>query len=723
MNSQQDAHLDAWMEPEAPRGEAQAANPLLLVHRALRGRYLLAIAAGLLLAVPFALVGHRLMAPVYTSRGVVTIEPTRPVILYPNEANETITGFESFVRSQARMLESPRVMQDAATQLVNDNRMAPDARNWVRLQGATQVVVPRGSRDMIVEVTMRDPRLAQHSAQAILNAYRSIARDEYDSVWQERIDALNDIVRNAETDLTLAQAEARRILQSEGTVDLERRRLFVQGQVEALDTQLQAMEIEVPQLRESTPGDASATEQVAEAEDDPRPELTEDDYAAIDPEVNALLGQRRSIEQRMVALLSRVRRRHADYLAASDELSLVRARLAERIEELRAQGVDDLADSAGFANFQARYNAMRRIRDMHAREAERLSTIAAEVQKQQDAIENARQKIELARDRRERLETERNDSTEGRVRISQQAEFPFGPSKDRRMQLAAMGGMGGFGLAVAAFAAYGIFRPRYRFVADLEEEAESTPVLGLVPDVAEGRIEGDEAAQAGVHQIRSLLESVPHAGSARVIVVTSATAAEGKSTLAAALSASLARSRRRTLLIDGDLVGRGVTGRLSARALSGLSDLVADGGAITDGYIHEVEGRSNLDLMPAGVAQGFEPEQLSSQAFEDLIGAIRNRYDAIVVDTGPILGSLEANAAVPHADQTILVVSRGQNARLVKVAIERLRRFQAGRIGLVFNRATRTDIERSTSAASGAVRSRAASRQAAEQAAAMSASA
>lgn len=720
MNSQQDTHLDAWMEPETPQDQGQAVNPALLVHRALRGRYLLAIAAGIILALPGAFVGYKLMSPVYTSRGVVTIDPTRPVILYENEANEAITGFESFVRSQARTLESARVMQAAAQRLVEQNYMAPSATNWVRLQRATEVSVPRGSRDMIVSVTMGDPRLAQLSAAAILVAYEEIADAEANSTWQGRLDALDTVIRNAMTDLTQTQDEARALAEAEGTVDLERRRLFVQEQVEALDKQIQAIEIEMPQLRQSAATPAATRQS---GEQDPARELTDEDYALIDPDMNALLSQRRSLEQRMAALLARVTTRHPDYLAASDELASVQTRIRERREELRAQGVDNMADSAGFSSLAARHAAMKFIRNQHADEAKRLSAIAAQIQEKQDEIANARQKIELATRRKESLETERNNSTEGRVRIAQEAEFPFGPSKDRRMQLAAVGGLGGFGFAIAAFAAYGIVRPRYRFVADLEDESASTPVLGLVPQVTEGRIEGDEAAQAGVHQIRSLLESVPHVGTARVIVITSATAAEGKSTLAAALAASMARAGRSTLLVDGDLIGRGVSSRLSARSLSGLSDLVADRGSISDGYIHEVEGRANLDLMPAGVAQGFEPEQLSSQAIEELVVALRNRYDAIVIDTGPILGSLEANAAVPHADQVVLVVSRGQNARLVKVAIDRLRRFQAGRIGLVFNRATRGDIERSTSAASVSVRSRAASRPAAQQATTMSASA
>ncbi|MFI4881835.1 MAG: GumC family protein [Phycisphaerales bacterium JB064] len=712
MNSQQDSHLDAWMEPEAPQGQGQAANPLLLVHRALRGRYLIALAIGAVLAIPGALVGYRFMPEVYTSTGVVTIDPTKPVLLYDNEENEAITGFESFVRSQARTLESPRVMQEAAKRLAERGVMSPNPSNWVRLQRSTQVSVPRGGRDMIVNVTMRDPRLAKDAAETILKAYKEIADEESNSTWKAREDGLKQIISTSTTDRDSYLRLAREKAQAQGTVDLDRRRLFVQEQVEALDKQIQSLTIDLPALRDPTPQESETTPQ----------ELTPEEYAQLDTELASLMTQRRSIEQRMTALLSRVTERHPDFLAAQDELKSVNGRITTRLGQLKEMGLEEVT-GAGIGGYRQRLAALERIRDKYAEEAALLSSIALQIDSLEAQAQNEQERLDLANQRLESLTTERQNATEGRVRIAQEAEVPVGPSEDRRMPLAAMGAAGGFGITLVAFAAYGIVRPRYRFVADLEDESASPPVLGLVPQVSEGRIEGDEAAQAGVHQIRSLLESVPHSGMARVIVVTSATAAEGKSTLAAALSASMAKAGRNTLLIDSDLIGRGVTSRLSARQLTGLSDLVADGGAISDGYIHEVEGRSHLDLMPAGIAQGFEPEQLSSQAMEDLINALRNRYDAIVIDTGPILGSLEANAAVPQADQVVLVVSRGQNARLVKVAIDRLRRFQVGRIGLVFNRAARADIERSTSAASVSVRSRASSRPAAEQAPPMSASA
>lgn len=715
MNIQQDSNSDVWMEGDEPQGQGgsgQAVNPLLLVHRALRGRYVLAIIVGCVVAIPGALVGHKMVPPVYTSQGIVTIDPTRPVLLYENEFNEAITAFESFVRSQARLLESPRVMQDAAVKLQEQGVMAPSSSNWARIQGATAVIVPRGSRDMIVRVTMTDPRLAKLTADAVLNSYKAVSDEEADSVFSGRLESLRQLIATSAAERDSNLDEARERAEAQGTVDLERRRIFVQEQIEALDRQIQAMEVESPSLR--------AVEEQA-SEDQPARELTAEDLV-FDPDMNALVSQRRSLRQQRTALLARVTERHPDYLAVQDELDSVNDRIATRKQELLDMGLGE-AGGAGLGGFNQRLQALKIIREERVQESKRLSEVALDIETFENEAAAAQDRLELAQRRLESLETEINESEEGRARISQQAEVPFGPSKDRRKQLAAMGAVGGFGASVAGFMAFGLFRPRYRYVADLEDEAASPPVLGLVPQVQDGRIEGDEAARAGVHQIRSLLESMPQSGGGRVVVITSATAAEGKSTLAAALAASMAMAGRNTLLIDADLIGRGVTSRLSARQLSGLSDLVANRGTSEEGYVHEVEGRKNLDLMPAGVAEGFEPEQLSAQAMQELVLRMRRRYDAVVIDTGPILGSLEANAAAPQADQVVLVVSRGQNTRLVKLAIDRLRRFSVARIGLVFNRAGRADIERSTSAASVSIRSRAASRPADEQSPPISASA
>ncbi|MEO0629108.1 MAG: hypothetical protein AAFY46_00080, partial [Planctomycetota bacterium] len=93
-------------------------------------------------------------------------------------------------------------------------------------------------------------------------------------------------------------------------------------------------------------------------------------------------------------------------------------------------------------------------------------------------------------------------------------------------------------------------------------------------------------------------------------------------------------------------------------------------------------------------------EQLAHRPVQQVVDWLRERFDVVLMDTGPVLGSLEAGLAVGLADQVLLVTPRGQAERLAQASITRLRRLGATNIGLVFNRADTTDLKQSLSAAS-----------------------
>lgn len=772
MNAQHDQNANAWLEPDRPAGEEpQQPNPLLIVHGALRGRYVLAIALGVILAIPGALAGYKALPPVYTSTGVITIDPTRPVILDENEVNQAMPAFGSFLQSQARMLQSPRIVQDAVRDLAEQGIWPAGNRGRAQLQQAMAVSVPRNGREIILEVTQKDPTVARKAADALLSAYEVIAINQANQEFQRTENALEALRTTYREERDYLLEQARQLAESEGTADLERRRLFMQEQIEAIDSQIQMLRVELlargllPNGDVDTPPDTQAQDQdqnqdqqqpptpqpegaptpptISQEQSDsalaagddgaaddqlptqpiPEPELTVEDYAQIDPELNALLGQRRELERQLNALRARFTGEHRDLLLTQDELAGVQAQIDSRVQELRELGVDLRSAPVGGraspngVTIEQRLASLQALRKDLTAEEKRLAAKALEIQRLQDSASFQDQRYEQATRRLESLRAERRNMQVGRIRITQQANQPLSPSKDRRMPLAALGAAAGFGFSGALFVGLGLLRPRYRFIADLEEQSHSPPVLGLVPHVRDGVIEHDEAALAGIHQIRSLLESsagAHHAQRGQVYLVTSAGPSDGKSTIATALAASMARAGRDTVLLDADLIGRGITSRLGAQSLAGLTDRVTN--ARDNGEVHPLEGRQNLFLMPAGLAEGFQADQLSSRAMQAVLDGLRAQFDAVVVDTGPILGSLEANAAVPHADQVVLIVSRGQNVRMVRGAVERLRRFGAGRIGLVFNRAARLDLERSTSAASLSTRSRAASRDSNQQA-------
>ena len=75
------------------------------------------------------------------------------------------------------------------------------------------------------------------------------------------------------------------------------------------------------------------------------------------------------------------------------------------------------------------------------------------------------------------------------------------------------------------------------------------------------------------------------------------------------------------------------------------------------------------------------------------------KFDVVLIDTGPLLGSLEANLVSSHADGVVLVVSKNQSDVQARSIIDSQDsvRSEVDCLGLVYNRATEADIARSSS--------------------------
>ena len=109
--------------------------------------------------------------------------------------------------------------------------------------------------------------------------------------------------------------------------------------------------------------------------------------------------------------------------------------------------------------------------------------------------------------------------------------------------------------------------------------------------------------------------------------------------------------------------------------------------------------QENLWALPIGSARGLDPEDLSHNKLILLIDALRNRFDAIVLDTGPILTSVEAALATAVSDRTIMVVRRDQKAEFIRSSVARLSQLGASCLGIVFNKATAADLKHRESSA------------------------
>jgi capsular exopolysaccharide synthesis family protein len=175
----------------------------------------------------------------------------------------------------------------------------------------------------------------------------------------------------------------------------------------------------------------------------------------------------------------------------------------------------------------------------------------------------------------------------------------------------------------------------------------------------------------------------------KVLAVTSPGPGEGKSLISANLAVSLAQQGWRVLLIDGDLRRPQQHTIFGLARVPGLSDLLI--GVASVEAVTNRDAEDGVDVITCGTHTHGPAELLGSSAFRDLVQGSRAAYDAVVIDTPPVLIGAESAALTALVDG-IMVTARSKltNRYALRQAIEQLRQVRAPILGVLVNDVPRT---------------------------------
>jgi Mrp family chromosome partitioning ATPase/capsular polysaccharide biosynthesis protein len=199
---------------------------------------------------------------------------------------------------------------------------------------------------------------------------------------------------------------------------------------------------------------------------------------------------------------------------------------------------------------------------------------------------------------------------------------------------------------------------------------------------------------------------------ARSMMVTSAVAGEGKSTTVSNLAVALARGGQRVILADVDLRQPTLERYFDLPRSPGITSVLL-GEATLDQALVEIpldEGRSplthygsqngaakeaglrqtgSLQIIPTGELPPNAGELVASGALRDLLGALRERSDLLLLDTPPLLQVSDAMALTTDVDAIILVSRLGVVRRRMLEELTRiLAAAPASTLGVVITDAT-----------------------------------
>ncbi len=143
----------------------------------------------------------------------------------------------------------------------------------------------------------------------------------------------------------------------------------------------------------------------------------------------------------------------------------------------------------------------------------------------------------------------------------------------------------------------------------------------------------------------------------QVLLVTSSTEGEGKSTLSANFAAVLAQQGMRVLLVDADLRKPSLHVLFHSTCEVGLSTILE--GKLPVEAVAEVTLRveqvPNLDILLAGPTPSFSAELLGSGKMRKALDTWRGMYDFIILDGAPVLPVTDSVVLSLEADATLVV--------------------------------------------------------------------
>jgi tyrosine-protein kinase Etk/Wzc len=161
----------------------------------------------------------------------------------------------------------------------------------------------------------------------------------------------------------------------------------------------------------------------------------------------------------------------------------------------------------------------------------------------------------------------------------------------------------------------------------------------------------------------NVYRSLPPAGA--VIVVTSPSAGDGKSTICSALAAMVAADGRRVAVVDGNPSKANADDVASS---TGLAEVLTGTLGWNDAIVRVAVASRNFDFVPAGSPAAAGGDLLSGAAFQTLLGNVRSTYDVVIVEAPPFPARCDAFSLSPAVDAILTVIRVRRSDRAAATA-------------------------------------------------------
>jgi capsular exopolysaccharide synthesis family protein len=508
-------------------------------------------------------------------------------------------------------------------------------------------------------------------ANAFANEYLQMQRDEKVRETANANEWLKRQVQALREDVLTAEGRIQKLQENAGLVDVTRGGSAVNQQMTQLNVQLVAARAAVTQ----------AEAKLRSGQDLLRGGSVESAASVLaSPMLQLLARDQTEIKRKLADMTSHFGDRHPTIIGMRSELASVEARIKDEIQRtVQALNSDVAVARASEQSLQSR---LRQLEASYA-DGAKVEIQIRQFQREADAARELYQNfLQRMKETGAQAELARPDA---RI-ISDAVESPF-PAFPNRKLFAVIGLVFGLFLGLfIAFVAENIQRG-FNELDDLEGEI-GIPGFGSIPLVRRGSKSSPvdyllakpiSAYSESLRTVQSLIHSVSQSRTARVILVTSSVASEGKSTFCASLTRQLAMGHQKVLLIDGDLRRSRLLEVLPGKTVVTEDEAPADLIEVLEGKREfgdaiRVDEATGLHYLATSRHEENPQRLLMGRHMQNVITQALRHYDLIVIDAPPVLAVSDALVLARYADASLLMVRWNKTSRkLVQDAVKRLR--------------------------------------------------
>jgi capsular exopolysaccharide synthesis family protein len=539
-------------------------------------------------------------------------------------------------------------------------------------------VEPRRNTQLVdIQVEMADPATAADIANALANGYIERQLQGRLEMTEQATGWMTDRMADLKDQLDASEQRMQAYVEEEDLIDMD-------GVTTVEASELSQINERLVDARQDFARAENQYRQISDVVDGDWREQATVPVVRSNSLVSEALSSEAEARAKVDELSQRYGPRHPTMIEAQDELNAATETLRSQVEQVVASIEQDYE--------LARTN----LRSLEASFENNREAIRA-VQSKEFQFRELEREVETNRTlyntflNRLKETTATADVEDANARVVDNAIVPRAPVKPRKAQISLIAGvlafMGAIGLALLREQ----FDNRLRGSADVEDKI-GLPMLGLLPLQKKStdrkqlaRLFISDREKAFSEAVRTIRTGVvlsgldnPH----KIIVVTSSTPGEGKTSLASNLAAALGQMER-VLLLEADM-RRPTFRRIFAfdQDRPGLAD-VAAGNTRSEDAIQCFDG---IDVMGCGTIPPNPLELLSSRRFTELLEKLDQQYDRIVIDAPPVQAVSDPLVLSTHANTVIYMVKADATpVPLVRKGIERLAEVNAPLAGIVLD--------------------------------------